>query len=222
MSAKLAQTIGILQATTKGDMNPVRSSRVASATFTGAEDSLTIAQKLNSIVNLESYGTLNGMVVATEEKDNGLMDKFLGLFSQTDPTVSLSTAYVFIDVLHASYANILNPSNYKNYLTEVQIFDGTKLPIGAMIQLGFKTTDYSQGAFIKLLAGVPNPAAPMNSTEVRSSPLCGKPKVSPKTGSPSSVPFNFSQSNVGYVQALYTLAKWQSNNTGLKISKISF
>ena len=222
MPTKPAEVIGVLKGIRKGSMNPINTNTGPNSFFSAADDTITIVQKLNSTINLDQYGTLNGIVVSVDSTNKGFYGGLLKMLgTSTDDNSSISTAYVFIDVLHSAYSSLLDPTNYRNYLTEVQVFDEMKLAIGEQIQVSFASTDYSKGVFIKKLK-MPIPSAPLTAYVNNFARLCNAPKASPTTASPSSTPFNFSQENVGYFQALYALAAWQTKYPGIKISSIKY
>jgi hypothetical protein len=219
----LKETLGSLAVIQRGSMNPVMLNTSTNPSYTSADDSVTIAQKLNDFVPIGIYGTLTGIVVKTEVNESHPSFRQEQL-EQTSTTIPPRIAWVFIDVLHSSITSFLDDSNYKNFLTEVEILEPIELPPQAKVQVSFKSSDYSVGTLVKAVSYntdnsrlVP-PAGGFGS----SSSWCrsSKPKTSVKSASPRSTPSMFTNKNVGYVQALYELAIWQSNNPDIKILEI--
>ena len=223
----LKEALGSLAAIQRGSMNPVSLNTSTSPSYTSADDSVTIAQKLNDFVPIGSYGTLTGIIVKTEVNESHPSFRAEQL-DQTNTTANPPRiAWVFIDVLHSSMTSYLNDTNYKNFLTEVEILEPIELPPQTKVQVSFKSNDYSVGTLVKAVnynadnSRLFNPTgtgfgAGSPSTWCRSS----KPKTSVKSASPRSTPSMFTNKNVGYVQALYELAIWQSNNSDIKILEI--
>lgn len=225
MAKSLAEALGTLPAIQRGMLNPVNLNNGSTPYFSGDDTDLTIAQKLNETTKLDAYGLLNGYVVDVESLPQESVN--LGPFYNLQPPseaekIATQRAYVYLDVFHASHGIILDTTNYKNYLTEVEILGDMKLAIGDIIQVSLKTQgDTSKADFVKKLES-PNLSAQLPATVLQGATLCGVPRVSPQRPSPRSRPNFFADKNVGYVQAVYALAKWQIDNPQIQINNIRF
>lgn len=205
---------GLINNIPKGAMgNPINLDLTATPTFTDQESMMTLINKLNGQQNLSSYNSLRAVVVEIEEQSKGgPLGKLFALFdSGADKKVS-KLAYVYIDVIHGSFQSFINPKTVKSYLTEVPIYgDDDAVAPGMLIEVGFDTGNYSVGKYIKKIANEipPNPLSGKTIVDL----LCNSPSVAPQTPAPRSTPNNFGKENVGYLQALYVLAKWQTDNS---------
>ena len=225
MAKSVAEALGILPAIQRGMLNPVNLNNGSTPYFSNSDTSLTIAQKLNEATKLDSYGILTAFVVEVESipQESSNFSELLNQQPEKEAEkITTQRAYVYIDVFHASHGYILDTTNFKNYLTEVEILGDMKLAIGDYVQVSLRSqSDYSKADFIKKLESS-NLSAQLPATIVQGAALCGVPKVSPKRASPSSQPNFFANNNVGYVQAVYALAKWQIDNPQIQINSIRF
>ena len=124
MAKSLAEALGTLPAIQRGMLNPVNLNNGSTPYFSGGDTDLTIAQKLNETTKLDAYGLLNGYVVDVESLPQESVN--LGPFYNLQPPseaekIATQRAYVYLDVFHASHGIILDTTNYKNYLTEVEM-----------------------------------------------------------------------------------------------------
>ena len=208
--------IGQLLKIRPGTMNSVLVNTKPNVTISTSDSTVAIAQKINSMVTLDTYGTLIGVVAAYEPSNVGMGDDGT-IFPNT--AGNRGVAYVYIDVLHSNYSNLLNESNYKNFLTAVEILKNIELVPGAKVAISFKSTDYSQGTLVKVIDdnGFSNPL-----NKRVNIPASLKPCVNVKQPAPRSTPSNVTDKNPGYYQALYELAKWQIKYSNIKITNITF
>ena len=209
--AEKVNNIGLINNVPKGAMgNPINLDLTPAPVFTDQESMMTLVTKLNGQQNLSSYNSLRGLVVEVEEQNQGgALEQIFSLFdSGADKKVS-HLAYVYIDVVHGSFQSFITPLTIKDYLTEVPLFGGAEITPGMLIEVAFDAGDYSVGKYIKKVAD-DVPRIPLNGNSIVDL-LCNSPSVAPQTPSPSSIPNNFGKENVGYLQALYVLAKWQAD-----------
>ena len=215
-NGELQGRIGQLLKIRPGTMNPVLVNTKPNVTIATSDSTVAIAQKINSMVTLDTYGTLIGVVAAYEPHNVGMGDDDK-IFPATKG--NRGVAYVYIDVLHSNYSNLLNDSNYKNFLTAVEILKGIELVPGAKVAISFKSTDYSQGTLVKVIDDN-GFSSPLNKRV--NIPATLKPCVDVKKPATRSTPSNITDGNPGYYQALYELAKWQIEYSNIKITNIAF
>tara|TARA_R110000796_G_scaffold60220_10_gene139038 strand:- start:14752 stop:16674 length:1923 start_codon:yes stop_codon:yes gene_type:complete len=214
------EILGLLPSIKAGEMNAVTVNKEPNLTYSSTDSVLTVSQKLNSVIPLQTYGTLKAIVAFFDQNNIGEMNT--KLFPQGSPATLPSVAYVFIDVIHADIASFVNNTNYKFMLTAVEVIDQTVLVPGDQIMVSFMTTDYSRAAFVKKLEANPASAALALLQQIQKACNSFQPKVELKKPIPRSTPNNFTNRNSGYFQALYELARWQSDNYNVKISNVQF
>ena len=217
-----AEVLGAISSISAGMLNPVNLSSKPRPYFDAGDTVLTIAQKLNGMSDVDAYGTLTGIVCSVEEIANESTNftKFFNLFPDAQKQQQKTqVAFVFIDVIHSSVSYLLNASNYQYYLTKVEVVGDVSLAPSQLIEVSFKSSDYSNGVFVKL---VETPTLPQLNAAAILGSLCGAPQVAPRVPAPASKPVLLSNASVGYIQAIYTLAKWQADNPEIQITRVQF
>jgi hypothetical protein len=214
---------GLITTIPKGRFgNPMNLSTKFRPTFTDDESFSLLSAKLNTVQTLETYTNLRGIVVEIENQEaGGVLDALFSFFSDKETKKPPSKlAYVYIDVVHSSVQPFLNFDNFRYYLTEVPLFGDDTANEGNLIEVSFNGGDYSVGKFVKRVTDkVPR----LSLTKAAlAQQLCASPSVGIDTPDPASAPDNFAKDNVGYVQALYVLAKWQADNPPLYIEEIEY
>jgi len=209
--AEKVGNIGLINNMPKGAMgNPINLDLTPTPVFTDQESMMTLVTKLNGQQNLSSYNSLRGLVVeVAPQSQGGVLEQIFSLFDNgADKKVS-QLAYVYIDVVHGSIQSFITPKTIKDWLTEVPIY-GDEVAPGMLIEVVLDVGDRSVGKYVKTVTN-DVPRGPLNGNSIVDL-LCNSPSVAPQTPSPSSTPNNFGKENVGYLQALYVLAKWQADN----------
>lgn len=216
-NGELQGRIGQLLKIRPGTMNPVLINTKPSIAVGAAASTAVLAQKLNEMTPLETYGSLVGVVTSFEPHNIGQVD--VSLFPSGSNPQTRGVAYVYIDVLHSTYSTILTEVNFKNFLTAVEVLEEGQLVPGARIVVSFKSTDYSKGSYVKTIDNNGFIDAIADETAVSKK---YKPCINLKSPTPRSTPDNFTNQNVGYFQALYYLAKWQIKWYNYKITEIIY
>ena len=216
-NGELQGRIGQLLKIRPGTMNPVLINTKPSIAVGAAASTAVLAQKLNAMTPLETYGSLVGVVTTFEPHNIGQVD--VSLFPAGSNPQTRGVAYVYIDVLHSTYSTILTDANFKNFLTAVEVLEEGQLVPGARIVVSFKSTDYSKGSYVKTIDN--NGFIDAIADEAVISKKY-KPCIDLKSPTPRSTPDNFTNQNVGYFQALYYLAKWQIKWYNYKITEIIY
>jgi hypothetical protein len=219
--------LGALLRNRAGSMNPNNNFPGSQIYLSSADTDLSIVQRLISSGPASQYGSLVGYVAIIESLTPGSAPSEAP--STTPPTGKASTAakplpnrgtaYVYIDVIHGSISSLLNFSNYKSFLTKVEILDSVPA-VGSKVLVSFKNNNLSIASLVKIIDGSGRPLEggdPYAQLDPRL-----KPCLEMLTPSEESNPVNVTNKNVGYFQALYLLARWQAKNTEYKITEVIF
>ena len=206
-----------------GTMNPNNDYAQTHLYLDPSDNALTIAEQINDL-NLNSirYPNLIGLVIQVDKVNVGeAPPKKTKEEKKSDPPPTVlqrSVAYVYIDVIHGSIRKIINSQNARSLLTQVEITGPTIPSIKSRVLVAFKSNSLSEATLVKFLDASEQQAIP---TPPQTNPRL-KPCVELKKPMKKSTPVRVINGNVGYVQALYVLARWQSKYPDYKITEIIY